>query len=83
MPATTLISDVPCIGRLLHGGESQYACGVYSQILKDIDSALVELEQLAQEACRQHLATYYAIVAGAVSGRVPGTLCRLLTKMFR
>ena len=35
----------------------------YSQILKGLDSALVELEQLAQETCRQ-LVTYYAIVAG-------------------
>eukprot|EP00731_Ephydatia_muelleri_P005361 Em0002g1537a len=39
-----------------------------SQTLKDLDSALIELEQLNQEAeSVQQLATYNAIVAGAVT----------------
>ena len=46
--------------------KSQYY--VYSQTLKDLDSALIELEQLAQVADSvQQLATYYAIVAVAVT----------------
>ena len=46
--------------------KSQY--DVYSQTLKDLDSALIELEQLNQEAeSVQQLATYNAIVAGAVT----------------
>ena len=39
-------------------GKSQY--DVYSQTLKGLDSALIELKQLAQEACSQ-LAVYYAM----------------------
>eukprot|EP00731_Ephydatia_muelleri_P034252 Em0052g16a len=46
--------------------KSQY--DVYSQTLKDLDSALIELEQLNQEAeSVKQLATYNAIVAGAVT----------------
>ena len=46
--------------------KSQY--DVYTRTLKDLDSALIELEQLKQEAeSVQQLAIYNAIIAGAVT----------------
>ena len=50
-------------------GKSQY--DAYSQTLKDLESALIDLEELHQEADNvQQLATYAAITTGAVTPTV-------------
>ena len=50
-------------------GKSQY--DAYSQTLKDLESALIYLEELHQEADNvQQLATYAAITTGAVTPTV-------------